>query len=59
METYLFGSESAPNVLIQPVDDHDLAVIESEAAAIRKMPAKRTAVSTPNAAMLRTMPRVK
>ncbi len=37
METYLFGTESAPNVLIQPVDSHDLEGIENEVKAISEM----------------------
>ena len=37
METYLFGSESAPNVLIQPVDSHDLEGIENEVKTIREL----------------------
>ena len=37
MTTYLFGSQSAPNVLIQPVDSHDLAFIEEEVKSIREM----------------------
>ena len=37
METYLFGSESAPNVLIQPVDSHDLEGIENEVKTISEL----------------------
>ncbi len=37
METYLFGSESAPNILIQPVDSHDLEGIENEVKTIREL----------------------
>ena len=37
METYLFGNESAPNVLIQPVDSHDLEGIENEVRTIREL----------------------
>lgn len=37
METYLFGSESAANVLVQPVDSHDLEGIENEVKAISEM----------------------
>ena len=37
MTTYLFGSQSAPYVLIQPVDSHDLAFIEEEVRNIREM----------------------
>ena len=37
METYLFGTESAPNVLIQPVDSHDLEGIENEVKTIREL----------------------
>ena len=37
METYLFGSDSAPNVLVQPVDSHDLEGIENEVKTIREL----------------------
>ena len=37
METYLFGSDSAPNVLIQPVDSHDLEGIENEVKTISEL----------------------
>ena len=37
METYLFGNESAPNLLIQPVDIHDLEGIENEVRTIREL----------------------
>ena len=37
METYLFGTESAPNVLIQPVDSHDLEGIENEVKTISEL----------------------
>ena len=37
METYLFGSESAPNVLVQPVDSHDLEGIENEVKTISEL----------------------
>lgn len=37
MQVYEFGNKDAETLLIQPVDDHDLAVIESEVAAIRKL----------------------
>ena len=37
METYLFGSDSAPNVLIQPVDSHDLEGIEHEVKTISEL----------------------
>ena len=37
METYLFGSESTPNVLIQPVDSHDLEGIENEVKTISEL----------------------
>ena len=37
METYLFGSESAANVLVQPVDSHDLEGIENEVKTIREL----------------------
>lgn len=34
MEVYEFGSSAADSVLIQPVDNHCLSLIENEAAAI-------------------------
>ena len=37
MKTYEFGKTESPTVLIQPVDDHDMAVMESEVAALREM----------------------
>ena len=37
METYLFGSDSAPNVLLQPVDSHDLEGIDNEVKTIREL----------------------
>ena len=37
MTTYIFGNESAPNVLIQPVDSHDLEGIENEVKTIREL----------------------
>lgn len=37
METYLFGGESAANVLVQPVDSHDLEGIENEVKTIREL----------------------
>jgi hypothetical protein len=37
METYLFGNESAQNLLIQPVDSHDLEFIENEVRRIREL----------------------
>ena len=36
MQIFTFGDPASNRILIQPVDDHDLAVIESEVAAIRK-----------------------
>ena len=36
MTRYEYGDPDALSVLIQMVDDHDLSVIESEAAAIRE-----------------------
>lgn len=36
MEILEYGNSSAPVVLIQPVDDHDLAAIENEVALIRE-----------------------
>lgn len=36
MEILEYGNRSAPLVLIQPVDDHDLASIENEVALIRE-----------------------
>ena len=35
LKTYHWGEETAPVVLIQPVDDHDLESMESEIRAIR------------------------
>ena len=40
MEMIEFGEKSAPTVLIQPADEHDLASIESEIAAIREKTAR-------------------
>ena len=37
MKTYEFGNTESPTVLIQPVDDHDLAVMDGEVAALREM----------------------
>ena len=37
MLTYHFGDPAAPVVLIQPVDDHDLAEIRLEQSAIREL----------------------
>lgn len=37
METSLWGNESAPNVLIQPVDSHDLEGMENEVKTIRTL----------------------
>ena len=37
MKKYTFGDPSAADVLVQMVDDHDLSVIESEAALIREL----------------------
>lgn len=37
MTTYEYGNASAPVVLIQPVDEQDLAVIESEIKEIRRL----------------------
>ena len=37
MTTYEYGNTSAPVVLIQPVDEQDLAVIESEIKEIRRL----------------------
>ena len=36
MKIQEFGEQGSNTVLIQPVDDHDLAAIESEVAAIEK-----------------------
>lgn len=47
MQLYEFGPEAAENVLIQPVDDHDLPLIENEIAEIRRrteIPFRLTAV---------------
>ena len=37
MEIYLLGNEFAPNVLIQPVDSHDLEGIENEVNTLRQL----------------------
>lgn len=37
MKVIEFGDPSSNTVLIQPVDDHDLSVIESEVAAIKEL----------------------
>lgn len=37
MKIQEFGEQGSNTVLIQPVDDHDLAAIESEVAAIEKL----------------------
>ena len=37
MEMLKYGNPNAPVVLIQPFDDHDLAVIENEAAEIQRL----------------------
>lgn len=37
MKTYEYGNPDAEIILIQPVDDHDLAVINSEISYIREM----------------------
>lgn len=47
MQLYEFGPEAAENVLIQPVGDHDLTLIENEIAEIRRrteIPFRLTAV---------------
>ena len=47
MQLYEFGPEGAENVLIQPVGDHDLPLIENEIAEIRRrteIPFRLTAV---------------
>ena len=36
MDVYEYGDPSANALLIQPVDDHDLALLERETAAIRE-----------------------
>ena len=36
MDIYEYGRPDSSTVLLQMVDDHDLAVIENEVAAIRK-----------------------
>ena len=36
MDIYEYGNPASSTVLLQMVDDHDLAVIENEVAAIRK-----------------------
>ena len=35
MKIYEYGNSSSSNVLIQPVDDHDLSVMDSEIALIK------------------------
>ena len=37
MQIFEFGERSSDILLIQPADDHDLSMIESEAAAIRQL----------------------
>ena len=37
MQIYEVGERASDTLLIQPVDDHDLELIESEAAAIREI----------------------
>ena len=37
MTKYTFGDPYASNILVQMVDDHDLSVIEGEAASIREL----------------------
>ena len=37
METFCFGNPDAPKVLIQPVDEHDLDVLESEFNIIKSL----------------------
>ena len=37
MRVYEYGSPDSSTVLLQMVDDHDLAVIENEVAAIRNI----------------------
>ena len=37
MTTLVFGNEAAPDVLIQPVDSHDLGFIEDEVKEIRRL----------------------
>ena len=37
MELFKYGNPNAPVILIQPVDDHDLAVIENEVAEIQRL----------------------
>ena len=36
MDIYEYGNPDSSTILLQMVDDHDLAVIENEVAAIRK-----------------------
>ena len=36
MDIYEYGNPDSSTVLLQMVDDHDLAVIENEVAAVRK-----------------------
>jgi len=37
MDIYEYGNPDSSTVLLQMVDDHDLAVIENEVAAIRNI----------------------
>ena len=37
MPNYIFGNESAPDILIQPVDSHDIKGIENEVSTIREL----------------------
>ncbi len=37
MKTYTYGDPASGTVLLQPVDDHDLSMIENEAAQIREL----------------------
>ena len=37
MTTLVFGNAAAPDVLVQPVDSHDLGFIEDEVKEIRRL----------------------
>jgi len=37
MEKYTLGNTASPVILIQPVDDHDLALLESQVKAIKRL----------------------
>ena len=37
MKIYEYGNSSAANILIQPVDEHDLSLIENEINEIKRL----------------------